>query len=186
MFEITLQAPAIEEIKKDLATYEKKAPQLLARVLNRTITNVKKNLTDSVRKNYLVKASDINKTLTIKKASAGNPHAQIKSIGQRILLYKFRVTPKVPKPQNPPKSYKAKVLKQSSLKSVKGGFVAQMKSGHLGIFKRLGSKKLPVKELVGPSVPQMISNKNVIKKIESEAQKTIKKRLKHEIKRIIQ
>lgn len=185
MLEITLKAPKIEEIKRDLKTYEKKAPQLLARVLNRTITNVQKNITSSVRSNYLVKSSDVKQTLSLSKASAYSPQASVKSYGTRILLYKFRVSPKTPRPSNPPKTYKARVLKSSALKAVQGGFVAQMTSGHIGLFKRIGTERTPVKELVGPSVPQMVGNKEILKKIESEAQKTIEKRLKHEITRII-
>lgn len=185
MLEIILKAPKLEEIKKELGALEKKAPKILARVLNRTLTNVQKNVVKSVRDKYIIKASDIKQTLKTTKASTSKLNAQVKSEGMRVLLYKFRVSPKNPRPSKAPRTYKARVLKKSALKPVRGGFVAQMKSGHLGIFERTGTKRTPIKELVGPSIPQMVGNKEIIQKIESEAQKTIQNRLKHEITRTI-
>lgn len=185
MLEITLKAPVLETIKSNLNGYEKKSRQILMRVINRAIVNVQKNSIAAARKRYIVKVSDIKKTLKISKATAVKPTAQLKSIGKRIFLYKFRVSPKMPRPSRPPRAYKAKVLKKSVLKPITGAFVAQMKSGHTGIFQRNNKKRLPINELVGPAVPQMIGNEAVIKKIEQEAQNTINKRLQHELKRMI-
>ena len=84
--------------------------------------------------------------------------------GGVIPLIKFKVSPSTPKKKTTPS---AAVLKASSLVKFnrqKNVFVAQMKSGHIGIMERqkgtvsptTGKEKL--KELLSPAVPQMVGN----------------------------
>jgi hypothetical protein len=84
------------------------------------------------------------------------------------------------------KMHKAKVLKSSGLKGVYRAFTAKMQSGHIGLFERKSSNKFPIKELYGPDVPHMIGYDSVIKEIEAKTNETLKKRLKHELDRVIQ
>lgn len=183
--QIDIKISNVDEIKMKLGNMGKQAPKVVSRVINRVITNVKKNISIEVRKRYVVKTEDIKKTLSSSKATSTKLSAYVKSEGTRIPLYKFSVSPGEPRPKNPPKSFKAKVLKSSGLKPL-DGFVAKMKSSHVGLFERLGKERLPVKELYGPSIPQMVGNKEVWKNIESEANKTVEKRMKHEIERLVE
>lgn len=183
--QVEIKTPDIRAVESALGKYSKSAPKVITRVVNRTLANIKKNLSTHARARYIVKNKDIKETLQEKKASKTTLNGFIKSTGIRLKLIKFKVRPSKPKPKKPPKAYKASVLKSHMPSPVKGGFVAQMKSGHIGLFKRNDKGRLPITEKVGPSVPQMIGNKIVWKKIEKEANKTIEKRLSAEIKQML-
>ena len=64
------------------------------------------------------------------------------------------------------------------------GFLANVR-GELAFFQRTTSKRLPIVRLMGPSVPEMIGNKNVIEWVEKEAQSMLNKRIKEELKYIL-
>jgi len=183
--QIEIKMQNVEEIKAKLGSLGQNAPKVISRVINRVIVNVKKNMAVSAKKRYIVKTEDIKKTLTSSNATSSNLSAFVRSSGTLIPLYKFKVSPNQPRPKNPPKNFKARVLKASSLKPLQG-FVAKMKSGHLGVFERKDSSRLPIKELYGPPIPQMLGNEEVWKDIEKEANQTVEKRMDHEIKRLLE
>jgi len=65
-----------------------------------------------------------------------------------------------------------------------------MPNGHGGVFERTGKKSKNGKEIIaqrfGPSVPQMIKNKEVISIIQNKAESTLHKRINAEINHILQ
>ena len=68
-------------------------------------------------------------------------------------------------------------------------FVAQMKSGHVGIFERTGGVAAgggdAIKEIMGSSVPQMLGGEDVVEKLTDEAMQTFDERLDHEVSRLL-
>ena len=64
-------------------------------------------------------------------------------------------------------------------------FIAKMKSGHIGIFERITSKRFPIEEKMGLSAAQMVKNEVIMEKLTQEAQEKVDERLKHEIDRIL-
>jgi hypothetical protein len=60
-----------------------------------------------------------------------------------------------------------------------------MKSGHKGVFEREGRESLPLKQLYGPSVPQMVKNDDVMKIINKDANETLQKRINVEINNVL-
>ena len=87
-----------------------------------------------------------------------------------------------------PKVYRAGVERAGGVKPLDGdpkAFIAIMKSGHKGVFEREGDESLPIKQLYGPSVPQMIKNEEIMKKINDEANETLQKRIEAEINNIL-
>lgn len=59
-------------------------------------------------------------------------------------------------------------------------------NGHEGIYEREGASRLPVRELFGPSTPQMMySNEEVLDRMEEKMAETFEKRIDHEILRIM-
>ena len=64
-------------------------------------------------------------------------------------------------------------------------FRANMGS-HTGIYERVGDARLPVRELFGPSTPQMMySNEDVLDSIEEKMADTYEKRIEHEINALL-
>lgn len=68
-------------------------------------------------------------------------------------------------------------------------FVAQMQSGHIGIFERTGGKTATgdaeIKEIMGSSVPQMLGNEEVQESLVEKTAVKMDERLEHEVNRIL-
>ena len=148
-----------------------------------------------VRQTYHISAGDFNSRGYMRYNSVTkNGDGIIGSIeysGGVIPLMKFKVSPSTPKKKTTPS---AAVLKASSLVKFnrqKNVFVAQMKSGHIGIMERqkgtvspaTGKEKL--KELLSPAVPQMVGNEKVMQNVEERVNEVINQRIEHEIERLL-
>ncbi|MCT8970596.1 phage tail protein [Microbaculum marinisediminis] len=64
-----------------------------------------------------------------------------------------------------------------------GTFVARMGTGHVGIFRRTGSKRLPVRELWGPSIPVEMIRDDAKTTFERLVDSELLPRLGHELAR---
>jgi len=115
--------------------------------------------------------------------------------GFPIPLYKFKVSPQTP-------TYgKKKVtvsVKRGSTGVSRNGFIAQMQSGHLGMFHRIDKysgkhrnqknrtkHNQMIEERYGPSVPRMAENEVVLQTVEDRVNEVINQRINHEIERLL-
>lgn len=64
-------------------------------------------------------------------------------------------------------------------------FIAEMKSGHIGVFHRETSKRFPISEYMGLSAAHMVGETAVAEKLQEEAQKTVDERVMHEVERFL-
>ena len=68
-------------------------------------------------------------------------------------------------------------------------FVAQMQSGHIGIFERTGGRTAigdaEIKEIMGSSVPQMLGGDEVKERLGEQAMSKFEERLMHEVDAIV-
>ena len=203
---ITIKTVGFDEVEKALGEFKNKAPSVLYNIIKRVATNVNKNISKYTRKRYVIKTQDIKKTLKIKKPSKTDLSAVIQSNGAPLSLTKFKITssgglnpismkgiPKEGDKNYPGRArYKVRVLRASNLTKKEHSFMQRMRNGHLALFIRkkyvkavFGKQAQKIKELHGPSVPQMISNDEVMNSINRDAQETYEKRIEHEIKRIL-
>ena len=119
---IDISEQTIEEIRKRLGGLQSKAPSVLSRAINRTTTNIKKNMAQQTAgKNgkYNIKSEDVKESLSEQKATTRNLQGRVAASGSPLLLSKFNadtsagpielVTYKNGKPT--PKFYSAKVKK---------------------------------------------------------------------------
>lgn len=181
MIEITSEA--IERAETLLAGIPKGAERAFSNAINRAITHSKTKAFQEVRKVYAVKQSDLRaETATrVQKASTGNVAGYVSFSGVKLPLYKFNVSQKAPKKS---KNIKAGLLK-GSWTAFEHAFIAQMDSGHIGIFEREGTKRLPISQIMGLSGAQMVQNEVIIDELSEEAQDKVNERLTHEIERIL-
>lgn len=193
---IKISKRKFKQVEKRLGQYPKKAPLVIARALNRAAMNLKTNVSKETRKVYTVKAADIKKTLRIKRSSRTKLFAAVISEDGAIGLDSFRVLPGQPRHENPPKIVKVRIKKSGGAKKVVDGFVAEV-NGRNRVFKRKPESKhrrlapgkwteLPIERQFGPPVPLMMGSKSIRKVVEREAAAVFKKRLKHEIKRVLE
>ncbi|MEY8517186.1 phage tail protein [Lachnospiraceae bacterium 29-84] len=180
---IEVSAEAIERVECILAGVPKGAERALSNAINRGLSRVKTGATKRVKEVYTVQSSAINEATNtkIQKASTGKLAGYIHFSGCKIPLYKFKVTPKAPGV----KKQVTAAVKKGGGTAFENAFIAQMKSGHTGVFERETSKRLPVEEKMGLAMAQMVGNLNVMTEIEKEAQEVINERLEHEIERIL-
>lgn len=172
----------LREVQAKLGSFSNKAPNAIARALNRAATNIKSNMSKEVRKYYTIKASDIKSTILKYRASRSNLSASVVSRGNPIGLDKFKVSPKTVQP-NRKKPIKVGV-KKDGLKVVLGAFVADVAG--IGVFERTTKARYPIRRLYGPSVPQMLGNVHVREEIGKQGYETFQKRLDHEINWILE
>ena len=180
---IEVSAEAIERVERILAGVPKGAERALSNAINRGLSRVKTGATKRVKEVYTVQSSAINEATNtkIQKASTGNLAGYINFSDCKIPLYKFKVTPKAPGV----KKQVTAAVKKGGGTAFENAFIAQMKSGHTGVFERETSKRLPIEEKMGLAMAQMVGNLNVMTEIEKEAQEVVNERIGHEIERIL-
>ena len=119
----------------------------------------------------------------LKEYTYGSPATDfaigIKIDGTPRPLSEFKFLPKMPKPNAFPtvEIYKGKKQRLSN-----GAFVQKMPSGHIGVFRRLGEKRLPIKEFIGPSVAGLFrANENIHETVWDKIFETFEKRVLPEL-----
>lgn len=139
-----------------------------ARALNRTAASVLSRANKEVAKDLGLKQKDSRSALRIAKATENAPRALVIATGKRIPLIAF-VKPSVPEQvvrqlrdlQSGRRGGGVTYVIGNVKKMLPSSFIAQMRSGHLGVFKRRGKKSLPIDERFGPSIPKSFVNSRV-------------------------
>lgn len=145
----------------------------LARALNRAATTVRASARREIRARYNIAASRINQVIQLRQATASNPDAIVYAKDRRLALAVFGARAK--------KSgeVSVKVLRAGPRKPVTGKsayegqpFLQTVGRGrHVGIFQRVGRRRLPIKELFSVSIPGALTNKviaQVLRKVAIE------------------
>jgi hypothetical protein len=183
MIEITNEQ--MERVSLILSGIPNGAKKVFYNAINRGLQTVRTQSGKSVTKTYRILQKDFKSetSITEKKASQSNLIGEIAFAGTSIPLIKFQVSPKEPQRQ----TVSVAVLRAAGGERLKHAFIAKMKSGHIGVFERATPdvRRLPIKELYGPSPAGMLNNYEVQAEIEKTAQETIDKRVEHEITRIL-
>ncbi|GIO33744.1 hypothetical protein J2TS6_48850 [Paenibacillus albilobatus] len=151
--------------------------------LNRATQRAKTEVGRKTRERYVVKQGDVVETIRVRKAAGKNLQATLTSQGYSIPLIRFSVAPKR-RLKRPPKAVKAAVFRGGAKKPIPGAFVTTTGS-HTGVFERVGKKRLPIKELRGPSVPSMVGNEEVREHVQQVYADEMMKRLPHELDRTL-
>jgi len=186
---------AIQKAETLLGGIESALPKVQYRVINRSIAAAQSVIIKAVPKEYVIDKEIVKNAVNLKYASAVKPIGLVLSSGGTIQLSKFAVSREFIGKRA---TVKAQVKRDGSPKHIKRAFAAQMKEvgfganrrvtdqGHIGVYRRVGKSRFPIKELYGPSVPQMVGSEIVMKQAENKAIETMDKRTDHEINRILE
>lgn len=175
----------LRQATKYMKRAEKVLPAAYYSAINRVAQRVKTEAGREVRKKYYAKSKDISQTVSIRRGSVKKMGAEIRWKGPNIPLIRFRANPNQPLKygKRPPKVLKAGVRKPGT-KALKGGFIARVgRGGHVGVFKRVGRKRLPIEEVYGPAAPVMVNEPGILDSLVDVAKAEMDKRIEHEIKR---
>lgn len=173
----------LKKVNKSLRKMDKAVNQAFLSSINRASQRAKTETGRKVRERYIVKQKEVTETITVKKAKGNLLTAVLTSKGRTLPLIKFGVTPKK-RLKRPPKAVKASVFRSGGKKPIPGAFIAS-DGGRIGVFEREGKKRLPIRELRGPAVPQMAYSEEVREHVQQVYGEEMQKRLPHELARTI-
>jgi hypothetical protein len=159
-------------------------PKALSAAINRAAEGARTEAVKKVKEEYVITASRVRETIHIFKANPANLTAAITSRGRLRALSYFKTNPSKPLTRRITRQLIAHV-KRTGGETISGAFIAKTRSGHVGVFNRVGKARLPVVQRYGPSVPQMMGEPRVSSHIEQESKRRLDDRIEHEISRIL-
>jgi hypothetical protein len=181
---IELSIEHMERLEAALSETPEKIPRAASRAINRAAYTARTEAARKAREEYVVRHGEVINTIKIYPANEGDLSASVISKGSVVPLIKFKVSPKTPQPKR--KKPLTAMVKRGEGGPIARAFTAQMKSGYIGVFQRVQKPRLPIRQLYGPSIPQMIGSEKVSQWVEEKAQEKLSERLEHEINRALE
>jgi hypothetical protein len=130
--------------------------------------------------------------MVIRKATFSTLRGAIEITGRRIPLIELKATGSEPsrgRGQGVSYSLGGQRRRRGT------AFITTLKSGHRGVFKRLGpsvskstgawSKNLPIVELRGPSIPRVAAKRSILNALKTVGQVTLARNLNAEIRFVL-
>lgn len=153
MPEITITGtPAVLE---DFDRYPSKAQRVIVRAINRGIVAARTQIVRDVARDSGLQVSAVRKAISQRNATIGAPAARIGAGLKRLPLIDFGARgPEPSRGRGRGVSYKAATGGRGRIESA---FIARMRSGHRGVFRRVGIRRLGIVELFGPSLGQVFA-----------------------------
>ncbi len=149
-FSIVVDTTKAEALLKD---YPKRANQAVYRALNRAIASVRTLIIRVVAQDLGLKQKEIRDKLTVTQAKIGRPWASLAASRKRLPLILFGAKGDYP---SRGKGKGVTYRMRGSSGRLPHAFMAVMRSGHVGIFERARTSRLPIRELHGPSIGQLL------------------------------
>jgi hypothetical protein len=126
------------------------APRAIVRSLNRAIGSAQTAEVKAIATNTGLKAKDVRSYLRLEKATLNRPVATLSASLKRIPRIDFNA--RGPEPSRGKGRGVSYAGEGGGRVTVADAFIATMASGHRGVFKRKGRSRLPIQELMGPSI----------------------------------
>lgn len=159
-------------------------PKAAANAINRSAEGSRTDAVKKVREEYFIQAGRVRETMEIRRATTSDLTASVISRGRPRALSYFKIKPGKSTKRRPNGGVFAQV-KKSGGGVIAKSFVAQMASGHVGVFNRSGKDPFPIEQRHGPSVAQMLGSQSVSRYVEREATRRVDERLDHEVYRML-
>lgn len=140
------------------------AEKAISRSLNRTIVTVRTHASRKVREELTLKAKDVKKELSVRRARRGGLEASVAVSVTATGLIKYRA-------RQTARGTTFQVKRQGGRKRLPHAFIAKMASGHVGVFtRRQGVPRNPIGELFSTAVGQYLDDARVLNEIGETAQ----------------
>ena len=200
---------AIERAKALLAGIQGGGDKAMKASMSRTVDRLRRESNQAIREKYDISDEGIRaeKNVRVRYSYQNGVQATVTFSGRKIPLYRFGgAYPKVPT-QDIAAGKKPVMVKGAWTMQYQGvaarghqfqdtgptqfmdAFVAQMKSGHIGIFERTGGSTSEgsdaIREIMGSSVAQMVGNQQVAQGLTERAYETFETELDKAVYRIL-
>lgn len=199
---------AIDKATKLLAGIDGGVEKAVKNAMPRAVSHLRANTVKAIQERYAISATNIrtNENVTVRYTYQDGVQAFINFAGQKIPLYRYDgAAPKTPSADtskwvhamisgkmrtvHPGLAASGHQFKSTSPTQYRNAFVAEMQSGHVGIFERTGGVTASggdeIKELMGSSVSQMIGNEEIADALVDDAEKKFEERIDHEILQVL-
>lgn len=166
-------------LERALQQLGNRAPSAVARALNRSAVSTRVVMARAIAQDTKLKVGTVREQVAIQEAkpAAAQLVARISVSGKRIPLIDFQA-------RGPYPSRGRGRGVTARLPTGKGrypnAFIAQMKSGHKGVFQRARKSRLPIYELFGPSLPKVFIKYVALGLARGE--ESLQKNLAHEVR----
>lgn len=154
----------VGEVIAELDSFGKQVSETgITRALNRTIRSVNSEANRRIRGELALKAKDVRKAITVRRARRGSHEAAIEVVGRAIPIVAYSA-------KQTKKGVTVKVKRAAGRKLLRGAFIATMRSGHRGVFYRDAKKdRLPISEVFSTTVADAVQNEATFRGIETVA-----------------
>ena len=198
----------LKRMNQILAGFPGESDKAVKDALSRAVSRLRSSTVKAIKEKYDISAEAVraNQNVSIRYDYKNGVTAFVNFAGHKIPLYRYGgASPKEPK-QDTGRLISAKImgrwvrthpgiaasghqLKGTPVTQFDSAFVAKMKSGHIGIFKRTGGVTSEgsdeIREIMGSSVPQMLGNEEVQEQLAEAAMEKFQERLEDNINRIM-
>ncbi|WFS63454.1 phage tail protein [Pseudodesulfovibrio thermohalotolerans] len=183
----------LESMLGALSNVEQGFEKAAARAINKTLGNGARITARMVTSEFAVKQSEVLDKLSMRKATYSRVEGELNATGRGSLpLIRYAVgsaepVPTMPKYYRTPKAervkgVKVKVKKSSGVTMLQSAFLAEMDSGHVGVFERKDKDDMhsPITEMYGTSYLTYLQEDLVADELEEKVFERFEHHLEHE------
>lgn len=124
-----------------------RAPVAISRALNRAGTSGRAGMVTAISRDMRLKAGTVRERIHLDNATPTKLSVTFYASAQRVPVYDFGAKGPVPS-----RGRGRGVTAKTPARRYPRAFIATMRSGHVGVFQRVGTSRLPIRELFGPSI----------------------------------
>jgi hypothetical protein len=173
---ISLKIEGLDQVIRNLQRLGQQAPRAIALAVNDTARHVRSEASKGIRAEWNVKAKTIREAIKTRPATTANPEAQVTASSKPLPLYGFG-------PRKLKRGYSVRIKKGKPPTRLPKTFVATMRSGHVGLFERMGKRRLPIREKASITIPSQWAQRIEIDI--RDAQPFLLRRLAGQIERLL-
>lgn len=179
MLEICYDDKKLKNLQRALAEVPRALPKVMSRGLNRTASSARTQVGRSLSKRVGLRVKDVRQRVILKKASYNKWRSAISISDKKIPLMSLKA-----RQTRRGVTYRDIATRKRVL--VRHAFIATMPSGHTGVFRRETSQRLPIKELMGPSLFNVFVNaQEEAQRIYNESMQRLEKNIDDQVKLIL-
>lgn len=168
----------LKKLERRLGKMKKEAPKALKNAINMTARQTRTGLKNEVRRQYTVKAGEVSKRMSIKRATNSELQATVFIRGKPLKITAYKTT-------TPKSGAKAQVLKSGGLKPIVGPKeITAFKGLNNLIWQRAGKSRLPIRPLAAVSVPKAVEVR-VYAKVRPEIKRNLQESIEKQVDRIL-
>ncbi len=192
--EPTVNTDAIERLQRELRLFTPNAKRLVKSEVGRQGDKARKALLETITDHYALKKKNIRDGMAVRLEQGTATTATIKTVRKgryKIAAYDFSVSKKNKYKMKKGEYHKLRLMKNGSGKVIKRGFIAKMKSGHVGLFERtmrgtidgrtkkrgVNKHNSKISEMTGLAMAQMIPQSEA-EAICNDAQRALEERIR--------